>query len=88
MENSELISFIILSGVFIFIFMNYGILKTIISFKTLLLSLVFLYTALIFTILEDYYYPDIFNLLEHFFNTLFSIGILIWIIKIRKGEES
>lgn len=86
MELTELISFIINFGIFIFIIINYKNVRSIIAFKILLISLIFLNIALIFTILEEYYYPDMLNLLEHIFYTLFSIGVLIWILKVRKGD--
>ena len=87
-QENELITLLITLGVFFFFLHNYFS-KPMRGFpfkRIFLASLTFFVLGQILTIVEGFLFPDLLNTIEHFSYLLFTIFLIIWFLKIKRGD--
>lgn len=87
MQENELITIMIALGVLIFIIAHYTALRKLPNFKILISSFYVLVASWILTILESFFFPAFFNLLEHIGYALSAILLALWLLPISKNQE-
>ncbi len=80
--ESKIIEFLLIFGVFIFILINYSRIKEIPNFNILMIAFLFLLLNNGFSVLEELFWDDLLNFLQHFCLTISSIFLTIWCFKI------
>lgn len=89
-QENELIIFILCFGALLFVFINYGKLKSLPALRIFIISFILFTFGWFFTVIEGVIFEDFFNLIEHLCYILSSIMMIIWIViffKRRGGNE-
>ena len=88
--ESKIIDFIIAIGVLIFVLLNYSRIKELDNSKILLSAFSFLFANIVLSILEELFWQDFLNIIQHSCITLSSIFLIIWcvIIFTKKRKNS
>lgn len=88
LQNNELIALLIAMLVLIFLMVFRRSISGIPCVRFLIYAFIYLFASLLSTIIEDYLWPQLFNLLEHVFN-LFSTAFLVlwlWVLSRKSGH--
>lgn len=78
LQENELITLLLGIGVLLFVVLSLPRLKKFPNVNWLLLALAGQAIAWIFTVLETWYFPVLFNGIEHFGYALCSVSLLVW----------
>lgn len=88
-QQNELITFLVATGVFLFILINRRRIVQIPGSSWLFLSYSALYAGWVLTILEGFMLPSVMNLMEHACYMLSSLTAAVWCwIALVKGEKA
>lgn len=87
MKFTEVITFIIASGVGLFILGRLRELKELPRRGLMLASYFLLWAAWLATNLEEYYLEDLLNYTEHLFEALSSVLLLLWVWQVMIREK-
>jgi len=79
-QENELVTLLLGIGTIIFVLAFLPRLRQLPKYRWLLLAVAGQSGAWVFTILETWYYPTLFNGIEHFGYMICSLSLLIWII--------
>jgi len=86
-QENEIIKLILFSVVLLFGLINRNNLNDFPEVKHIKASFILLFTGIIFTILEGYFFETQFNFLEHLFYLFSSCVLLLWVVKTIKTAE-
>ncbi|TFF99866.1 MAG: hypothetical protein EU541_03815 [Promethearchaeota archaeon] len=86
-EENEVITLLLGIGTLTFVILNYAKLKELPNFQILITSFIIFLVGWNFTVFEGYFFPNLFNILEHICYLIGSILILFWLIKSYKKTE-
>jgi len=78
-QNNELVSLILATGVLIFIWVYYRRLRRIPRFRFLLAGFCCMHLGLVLTVLEGFFWETLLNTVEHVSNVCSYIFLVIWI---------
>ncbi len=82
LEAEEIIQLFFCSSVFLIILFKYKDIKSFPSFKIIFSCYCFLVLGVFFDVLESYFFPDIFNIIQHISYAIMSLLFLIWAITV------
>jgi len=87
-QQNELITMLIGSGVAIYVLINHSRLSRIPSFKVLLISYLFLFAGWVLTVAEGFFLGSLLNFIEHLCYATGSILAAMWCWRVfmRAGE--
>ena len=88
-QENEIITFLLFALVMIFYFINRNKLSGFPGKKYFLISMVFLFTAGMLTIIEGFFYEEILNAAEHITRLISAVALFLWVYfyNKRKGSE-
>ena len=86
MKENEVVMLLLSLCVLVFIFLNIKSIVKIRHWQYLLGAYLSLVVASVSTNLESYFFPDIYNMIEHISYAISGILILIWILLLNKKE--
>jgi predicted ABC-type exoprotein transport system permease subunit len=84
-QENELITFIIVLGILVFLLANRKRIDILMD-RYLLLSFFFYIAASVFTVVESFLLPSLLNILEHVSILLHSVFFTVWIWRIIKQK--
>jgi hypothetical protein len=86
MKENEVVMLLLSLCVLVFIILYIKLIIKIRHWQFLLGAYLFLVVASISTNLESYFFPDVYNMIEHISYAISGLLILIWILLLNKKE--
>ncbi|HDP70378.1 MAG TPA: hypothetical protein ENN38_06185 [Actinobacteria bacterium] len=93
-QENELITLLLWVGLLIFILTGRSRLKRLLSSEILIMGFCAFLAGRILTVLEGFFWGDLLNFLEHGFNAVGSVSLLVWCLRVfgkrgaRQRDES
>ncbi len=87
-QHNEIVMLLLGVGVFVFSLMNHRRLKGVHAWNILVVAYAVVFAAWCFTVIEGFFWKELFNYFEHIFYTISSILVMIWCWRVLKVKET
>lgn len=87
MFESELLMLVLAICVVIFSVIQFKNIRKIPDYKILMSSYYCLFAGIFVTVFENFYYPEISNIVEHFCYTVSSLFLFAWCYRLKKNRK-